>query len=89
MLSATSIVSIFWVGSWANAPESYAYEWRLEGVQIPGQSSETLKLTSEERARLDKVSQPPLLYPYWHQVWTAKDRLSAADLAFLAPYLAG
>ena len=46
-----------------------------------------LKLTAEERARLDEVSQPPLLYPYWHQVWTAKDRLGAADLAFLAPYL--
>ncbi|MGO8799519.1 MAG: aldo/keto reductase [Roseiarcus sp.] len=46
-----------------------------------------LKLTPEERARLDKVSQPPLLYPYWHQVMAAKDRLSAADLAFLAPYL--
>ena len=26
-----------------------------------------LKLTDEERARLDKVSAPPLLYPYWHQ----------------------
>ena len=46
-----------------------------------------LKLTPDERARLDKVSQPPLLYPYWHQAWTAKDRLSAADLALLAPYL--
>ena len=46
-----------------------------------------LKLTPEERARLDKVSQPPLLYPYWHQAMAAKDRLSAADLAFLAPYL--
>ena len=46
-----------------------------------------LKLTAEERARLDKVSQSPLLYPYWHQAWTAKDRLGAADLALLAPYL--
>jgi aryl-alcohol dehydrogenase-like predicted oxidoreductase len=46
-----------------------------------------LKLTPDERARLDKVSQPPLLYPYWHQVWTAKDRLGPADLALLAPYL--
>ena len=26
-----------------------------------------VKLTDEERARLDKVSQPPLIYPYWHQ----------------------
>ena len=33
-----------------------------------------LKLTAEERARLDAVSQPTLLYPYWHQAWTAKDR---------------
>ena len=46
-----------------------------------------LKLTADERARLDTVSQPPLLYPYWHQAWTAKDRLGAADLALLAPYL--
>ena len=46
-----------------------------------------LKLTPEERARLDQVSQPPLLYPYWHQAMAAKDRLGAADLAFLSPYL--
>src|SRR5579863_1903441 len=46
-----------------------------------------LKLTAEERKRLDEASQPPLLYPYWHQAWTASDRLSAADLAFLKPYL--
>jgi aryl-alcohol dehydrogenase-like predicted oxidoreductase len=46
-----------------------------------------LKLTAEERARLDKVSQPPLNYPYWHQSWTAKDRLGAADMALHAPYL--
>jgi aryl-alcohol dehydrogenase-like predicted oxidoreductase len=46
-----------------------------------------LKLTAGERARLDNVSQPTLLYPYWHQAWTAADRLSPADLALLAPYL--
>ena len=46
-----------------------------------------VKLTPEESARLDKVSQPTLLYPYWHQAWTANDRLSAADLSLLAPYL--
>ncbi|MGD0640845.1 MAG: aldo/keto reductase [Roseiarcus sp.] len=47
-----------------------------------------VKLTAEERARLDHVSQPTLLYPYWHQAWTASERLGAADLALLAPYLA-
>jgi aryl-alcohol dehydrogenase-like predicted oxidoreductase len=46
-----------------------------------------LALTVEERQRLDKVSELPLLYPYWHQVKWAKDRLSAADLAVLSPYL--
>jgi diketogulonate reductase-like aldo/keto reductase len=46
-----------------------------------------LKLSEEELARLDKVSRPPLLYPYWHQAWSAKDRLSASDLSLLGPHL--
>jgi len=46
-----------------------------------------LVLTPKERQRLDEVSQPPLLYPYWHQRNTATDRLSPADLALLKPYL--
>jgi aryl-alcohol dehydrogenase-like predicted oxidoreductase len=46
-----------------------------------------LKLTADERAKLDKVSQPTLLYPYWHQAQTANDRLGPADLSLLAPYL--
>lgn len=47
-----------------------------------------LTLTAEERARLDEVSAPPLLYPYWHQAKTASDRLSPADLTLLGPHLA-
>jgi aryl-alcohol dehydrogenase-like predicted oxidoreductase len=47
-----------------------------------------VKLTAAERARLDKVSQPTLIYPYWHQAWTASERLGAPDLALLASYLA-
>jgi aryl-alcohol dehydrogenase-like predicted oxidoreductase len=46
-----------------------------------------VELTAQERARLDAVSQPVLLYPYWHQAKTAKERLSEADLALLAPYI--
>jgi aryl-alcohol dehydrogenase-like predicted oxidoreductase len=46
-----------------------------------------LVLTAEERARLDAVSQPPLLYPYWHQAITAKERLSEADRALLGPHI--
>jgi aryl-alcohol dehydrogenase-like predicted oxidoreductase len=46
-----------------------------------------LKLTAEERARLDKVSQPVLLYPYWHQKMSAASRLSPEDLSLIGPYL--
>jgi aryl-alcohol dehydrogenase-like predicted oxidoreductase len=45
-----------------------------------------LKLSAEERARLDVVSQPPLLYPYWHQSFTAQDRLGKIDLDLIGPY---
>lgn len=38
-----------------------------------------LTLTPEERARLDAVSAPPVIYPYWHQNWTASGRLGPAD----------
>jgi aryl-alcohol dehydrogenase-like predicted oxidoreductase len=47
----------------------------------------SLALTDDERAQLDKVSAPPLIYPYWHQAKTARDRLSPADLTLLAPHL--
>jgi aryl-alcohol dehydrogenase-like predicted oxidoreductase len=50
-------------------------------------ASADLKLSAEETARLEAVSRPPLLYPYWHQAWTAKDRLSAPDRALLQPFL--
>lgn len=46
-----------------------------------------LILNNEEIERLNQVSQLPLLYPYWHQAQTAPDRLSAADLSLIAPYL--
>lgn len=38
-----------------------------------------LKLTDEEVKKLDAVSRPPLIYPYWHQSFTAQDRLSDED----------
>jgi len=46
-----------------------------------------LQLATEERARLDAISLPPLLYPYWHQASGASDRLGAADLSLLEPHL--
>jgi aryl-alcohol dehydrogenase-like predicted oxidoreductase len=48
-----------------------------------------LELSESEHARLEEVSRPPLLYPYWHQAKTANDRLSPADLALLGPHVSG
>ena len=46
-----------------------------------------LMLSSSEIARLEQVSRPDLLYPYWHQMMTASARLSPADLSLIGPHL--
>lgn len=46
-----------------------------------------LQLTTEELAKLEAASRPPLLYPYWHQVRTASDRLGPADLSWMGSHL--
>jgi aryl-alcohol dehydrogenase-like predicted oxidoreductase len=47
-----------------------------------------LELSQEEVERLEAVSRPPLVYPFWHQRNTAADRLSTADLSLIEPHLA-
>jgi aryl-alcohol dehydrogenase-like predicted oxidoreductase len=49
----------------------------------------TLALDPAEHARLERVSRPPLIYPFWHQRNSVSERLSAADLSLLGPYLEG
>ena len=49
--------------------------------------SASLKLTADDVAKLDKVSQPNLPYPYWHQQFTATDRMGEADLLLHRPYI--
>jgi aryl-alcohol dehydrogenase-like predicted oxidoreductase len=51
-------------------------------------ASASLILTEAERKALDEVSQLPQPYPYWHQCWSAGDRLGPSDLTMHAPYLA-
>ncbi len=46
-----------------------------------------LTLTEEEIRRLEEVSRPLLIYPYWHQQASAAARFSAADLALQTPFL--
>ena len=45
-----------------------------------------LELTTEEHGRLEEVSRPPLLYPFWHQRTNARERLSPADLSLIGQY---
>jgi aryl-alcohol dehydrogenase-like predicted oxidoreductase len=59
---------------------------RTDAQLIDNLKSAGVTLSTQERSRLDAVSRPPLLYPYWHQKSTASDRLSAADLSLLGSY---
>ena len=58
---------------------------RTEDQLADNLGSADLLLSAEEIAQLDAVSAQPLRYPYWHQVNTAADRLSAADVSLLKP----
>ncbi len=60
---------------------------RTEAQLVENLAAAEVRLSAEEQARLDRVSAPPLLYPYWHQLATASDRLGAADLSLLGPHL--
>lgn len=61
---------------------------RTEAQLKDNLAAASLKLTPTELAALDKVSRKPLAYPYWHQLSTASERLSEADLALHRPYMA-
>jgi aryl-alcohol dehydrogenase-like predicted oxidoreductase len=61
---------------------------RTEEQLMDNLGAATLSLTAEELGRLERVSRPPLLYPYWHQAAEAPARLSEPDRALLGPYLA-
>jgi aryl-alcohol dehydrogenase-like predicted oxidoreductase len=85
------------------SPAQVALAWLLDqpavtSVIVGARTSEqltdnlgaaSLSLTADELARLEQVSRPPLLYPYWHQAKTAADRLGPADLSLLGPHLDG
>ena len=60
---------------------------RTEEQLLDNLAAADLELSADERARLDAISAPPLLYPYWHQAKTAADRLGEADLTLLGPHL--
>jgi aryl-alcohol dehydrogenase-like predicted oxidoreductase len=83
------------------SPAQVALAWLLSrpgvttlviGARTDEQLADNLKsadlvLSSAERAALDQVSTPDLIYPHWHQLATASDRLGEPDLSLLRPHL--
>jgi aryl-alcohol dehydrogenase-like predicted oxidoreductase len=61
----------------ARTEEQLSGNLQAAGVELP----------EDDRRRLDDLSAPPLIYPYWHQAKTASDRLRPADLSLLGPHL--
>ncbi|HEY1778565.1 MAG TPA: aldo/keto reductase [Solirubrobacteraceae bacterium] len=59
---------------------------RTEEQLADNLAAESLELSDQERARLEEVGRPPLIYPFWHHKKTAADRLSAADRTLLDQY---
>lgn len=59
---------------------------KREEQLIDNLAAAELKLSEEELARLDVVSLPPFLYPYWHQASAASDRLNNVDLSLIGQY---
>ncbi len=46
-----------------------------------------LKLSEAERKRLNTISAPPVLYPYWHQLNTARERFGDTDMILLGDHV--
>jgi aryl-alcohol dehydrogenase-like predicted oxidoreductase len=64
----------------------------IVGARTDAQLADNLKaadlsLGDDALARLETVSRPDLLYPYWHQMMSASARLSPADLSLIGPHL--
>ena len=64
----------------------------IVGARTDEQLADNLKaaeltLSEDEHRRLEEVSRPPLLYPFWHQAKTASDRLGAPELTLLGRHL--
>jgi len=62
---------------------------RTEQQLADNLAASSLRLTSEDHARLEAASRPPLIYPFWHQRKTAADRLGEADLSLIGSYSDG
>ena len=59
---------------------------RTEEQLADNLEASSLELSAAEHARLEAVSRPHLIYPFWHHRAAAGERLSAADLSLIGQY---
>ena len=57
---------------------------RREDQLLDNLAAADLERTDEQTARLDELSAPALIYPCWHHLKSASDRVGPADLSLLA-----
>ena len=62
---------------------------RTEEQLADNLAAAALELSADQHARLEAVSRPPLLYPFWHHRDAAGDRLSEADLSLISAHQRG
>ena len=60
---------------------------RTEEQLADNLASSDLELSAAEHQRLESISRPLLIYPYWHQYMWACDRLGQADMSLIGPHL--
>ncbi len=60
---------------------------RTRGQLADNLAALDLRLTADDVARLDAATEPRLIYPFWHHLACAADRLSAGDRTLLGPRL--
>ena len=77
-------VALAWLLSRPGVP-SLVIGARTDEQLADNLKSADLVLSSEERATLEQVSRPDLIYPHWHQA--AGDRFGDPDLSLLQPHL--
>jgi aryl-alcohol dehydrogenase-like predicted oxidoreductase len=60
---------------------------RTEAQLADNLAATAVELAPDETARLEAISRPPLIYPFWHQRNSASERLGAADLSLISSFL--
>ncbi len=81
-----AVVSLAWLLQ-RKAVSSVIVGGRTDAQFADNLKAASLVLTAEDVARLDAASRRPLPYPYWHQSFTATDRLGEADMVLHAGHM--